>query len=200
MNHRLQTTALLSFMALSFVSLPAVASSLQAATIQGFGTLKFGMTPVAVAALEDCSSQTECLYDILGKNRYFTLGYGPDAGAPDAIAPSGDGATPATLSHIDIEMGTYTQEWFLEVFEVLAAQYPLDHQPTEREQAGFEQGHIQELVIGFVDGFVLLKVVRRPFGNVIIHVVYQDAARAQAQRKLWHAAVAATGRKDHDEP
>ena len=186
MIDRLRTTTLLPLTALSLVSLLAMIAPLQAATIQGFGTLKFGMTPAEVEALEDCSSQNECLYDILGKNRYFTLGYG--AGMPDSSAPAGDGATPATLSHIDIEMGTYTQEWFLEVFEALASQYAIKHQPTEHEQAGFQQGSSQELVIGFVDGFVLLKVVRRPFGNMIIHVVYQDAAHAHAQRERWNAA------------
>ena len=188
MIYRLRTTALLSLTALSLVSLLTMIAPVQAATIQGFGTLKFGMTPAEVEALEDCSSRNECLYDLLGKNRYFTLGYGPGAGAPDSSAPSGDGATPGTLSHIDIEMGTYTQEWFLEVFEVLATQYPIRHQPTDTEQAGFQQGSSNELVIGFVDGFVLLKVVRRPFGNMIIHLVFQDAARAQAQRDTWNAS------------
>lgn len=188
MTNRLRTTALLLLAALSLVSLPAMTAPLQAATIQGFGTLKFGMTPAEVEALEDCSSRNECLYDLMGKNRYFTLDYGPGAGAPDSSAPSGDGATPGTLSHIDIEMGTYTQEWFLEVFEVLATQYPIRHQPTDTEQAGFQQGISNELVIGFVDGFVLLKVVRRPFGNMIIHLVFQDAARAQAQRDTWNAS------------
>ena len=188
MIYRLRTTALLSLTALSLVSLLAMTAPVQAATIQGFGTLKFGMTPAEVEALEDCSSRNECLYDLMGKNRYFTLGYGPGAGAPDSSAPSGDGATPGTLSHIDIEMGTYTQEWFLEVFEVLATQYPIRHQPTDTEQAGFQQGSSNELVIGFVDGFVLLKVVRRPFGNMIIHLVFQDAARAQAQRDTWNAS------------
>ena len=187
MTNRLRTTTLLRLVALSLVSLLAMTAPLQAATIQGFGTLKFGMTPAEVEALEDCSSQTECLYDILGKTRCFTLGYGPVDGAPDSAAPSG--ATPATLSHIDIEMGTYTREWFLEVFEVLAAQYPINHQPTTHEQTVFQQGQAHELVIGFVDGFVLLKVVRRPFGNMIIHVVYQDAAHAHAQRERWNAAV-----------
>ena len=182
MTNRLRTTALLPLVAFSIVSLLAVTAPLQAATIQGFGTLKFGMTPAEVEALEDCSSQTQCLYDLLGKNRYFTLAYGPGAS-------SGDGATPATLSHIDIEMGTYTQEWFLEVFEVLASQYPVNHQPTEQEQAVFREDTAQELVFGFVDGFVLLKIVRRPFGNMIIHVVFQDASHAQAQRDAWNAAV-----------
>ncbi|MCY3728145.1 MAG: hypothetical protein OXF97_03980 [Nitrospira sp.] len=184
MTNRLRTTALLPLVAFSIVSLPAMTAPIQAAAIQGFGTLKFGMTPAEVEALEDCSSQNECLYDLLGKNRYFTLAYGPSAGAP-----SGDGGTPTTLSHIDIEMGTYTQEWFLEVFEVLASQYPINHQPTDQEQAVFRDGIAQELVFGFVDGFVLLKIVRRPFGNMIIHVVFQDAAHAQGQRDTWNAAV-----------
>lgn len=184
MMNRLRTTALLPLVAFSIVSLLAVTATVQAATIQGFGALKFGMTPAEVEALEGCSSQNQCLYDLLGKNRYFTLAYGPGAGAP---SESGD--TPTTLSHIDIEMGTYTQEWFLEVFDVLASQYPLNHQPTDQEQAVFRDETAQELVFGFVDGFVLLKIVRRPFGNMIIHVVFQDATHAQGQRDTWNAAV-----------
>lgn len=188
MTHRLRTTALLSFATLSLMSLLAMTAPLQAATIQGFGTLKFGMTPEEVAALDDCTSQTQCLYDLMGKNRYFTLGYGPGAGALNATALSGEGATPATLSHIDIEMGTYTQAWFLEIFDVLATQYPTTHEPTAQEQAVFREETAHELTIGFVDGFVLLKVVRRPFGNMIIHVVYQDAAHAHALRNTWNAS------------
>ncbi|MCY4614031.1 MAG: hypothetical protein OXB94_10490 [Nitrospira sp.] len=185
MKKHLRSTALLPFVAFGLVSLLTMTAPLQAATIQGFGTLKFGMTPEEVTALDDCSSQNECLYDLMGKNRYFTLGYGPGAALPP------DGATspaPATLSHIDIEMGTYTQEWFLELFEVLAAQYPMNHEPTDQEKAVFRQGRAPELVMGFVDGFVLLKVVRRPFGNMIIHLVFQDAAHAQAQRDTWNAS------------
>lgn len=188
MTNRLRTTALLSFATLSLMSLLAMTAPLQAATIQGFGTLKFGMTPEEVAALEDCTSQTQCLYDLLGKNRYFTLGYGPGEGALNATALSEGGATPATLSHIDIEMGTYTQEWFLEIFDALATQYPTTHEPTAQEQAVFREETAHELTIGFVDGFVLLKVVRRPFGNMIIHVVYQDAAHANALRHTWNAS------------
>ena len=188
MTQHVRPTAFLPLATLSLVSLLVLASSIQAATIQGFGTLKFGMIPAEVAVLEDCSSQTECLYDILGKNRYFTLGYGPVEGVPDSTAPSAAGATHATLSHIDIEMGSYTQEWFLELFEVLAAQHPVNHHPTEDESTFFQQGISKELVIGFADGFVLLKVVRRPFGNMIIRVIYQDAVHAQAQRQAWVAA------------
>ena len=184
MMHCLRTAVRLPIVAFSIVSLLAMTAQVQATTIQGFGALKFGMTPAEVEVLEDCSSQTQCLYDLMGKNRYFSLAYGSSAGAP-----SGDGNTSTTLSHIDIEMGTYTQEWFLEVFEVLASQYPINHQPTDQEQAIFKDGTAQELVFGFVDGFVLLKIVRRPFGNMIIHVIFQDAAHAQGQRDTWNAAV-----------
>lgn len=186
MTNRLRTTVRLPIVAFSFVSLLAVTAPLQAAALQGIGALKFGMTPAEVTALEDCSSHTECLYDLFGKNRYFTLSYGPDAGT---AAPSGDGVAPATLSHIDIEMGTYRQEWFFEVFDALTAEYPVTHEPTEHEQAVFNQETAQELTFGFADGFVLLKLVRRPFGNMIIHVVFQDAGHAQAQRDAWNAAV-----------
>lgn len=152
--------------------------------IDGVGELKFGMTPNEVAALDGCSSQTECLYEILGKNRYFRLVYRPERPTP-ATPPS---QPPGTLSLIDIDMGTYTRTWFLELMDVLASQFPVIHSPTERENAMFRQGKRQELIIGLADGGVLLKIVRRPFGNLILRVIYQDADNAKVQRALWNAS------------
>ncbi len=169
-----------------FVSLLVCAPSLHAMSIPGFGELKFGMPPAEVAALEGCSSQTECLYDLLGKNRYFVLGYGPAYAATDS-----SGGTDAQLSRIDIDMGSYTQEWFQELFEVFSSQYTVSHHPTEQEDASFQEGRSHDLVIGFAEGLVLLKVVRRSFGNLIIRMVYQDADHAQAQRQVWSAAAQA---------
>ena len=154
----------------------------QANTIDGFGKLKFGMTPSAVEALEGCSSEHECLYNLLGKNRYFTLSYGKkeSAGSPDAShSPTG------SLTHIDIDMGNHTREWFGELYEVLVSQYPLSHVPTEQEDIQFQNGTDQELIIGFAEGSVLLKIVRRQFGNTILRVVYQDEVAAKAQREHW---------------
>lgn len=154
--------------------------------IDGVGELKFGMTPDEVAALDGCSSQTECLYEILGKNRYFRLVYRPER--PDPETPPSQ--PPGTLSLIDIDMGNYTRTWFLELMDVLASQFPVIHSPTERENAMFRQGKRQELIIGLADGVVLLKIVRRPFGNLILRVIYQDADNAKVQRNLWNASPA----------
>lgn len=152
--------------------------------IDGVGELKFGMAPDEVAALDGCSSQTECLYEILGKNRYFRLVYRPERPAPET-PPS---QPPGTLSLIDIDMGNYTRTWFLELMDVLASQFPVIHSPTERENAMFHEGKRQELIIGLADGVVLLKIVRRPFGNLILRVIYQDADNAKVQRALWNAS------------
>ena len=154
--------------------------------IDGVGELKFGMKPDEVAALDGCSSQTECLYEILGKNRYFHLVYRPER--PDPETPPSQ--TPGTLSLINIDMGNYTRTWFLELMDVLASQFPVVHSPTEQENAMFQQGKSQELIIGLADGVVLLKIVRRPFGNLILRVIYQDADKAKVQRALWNASPA----------
>ncbi len=186
MGKRLNTISLFPLVAAgSLVSVLVWTASLLAAPIHGFGELKFGMPPAEVAALADCSSQTECLYDLLGKNRYFMLGYGPARGTADSPAGTGD-----YLSHIDIDMGAYTREWFQELFEVFSAQYALSHYPTEQEDTSFQQDRSHELVIGFADGLVLLKVVRRPFGNLIVRVIYQDDDHARTHRKVWNAVPA----------
>ncbi len=187
MGKLLSTTSLLPFAAGSLVSLLVLVSPLHAAPIHGFGELKFGMPPAEVAALAGCSSQTECLYDLLGKNRYFVLGYGP---ARDTTNPT-DGERPAAyLSRIDVDMGVYTREGFQALFEVFSSQYAVSHHPTEQEETSFHEGHSQELVMGFAEGLALLKVVRRPFGNLVIRMVYQDADSAQAQRQVWSATPA----------
>ena len=154
----------------------------QAKNIDGVGKLKFGMKPSDVEALEGCSSNTECLYENLKKNRYFKLIYGPNGSTNNtesSTTPTG------TLTHIDIDMGNHTSEWFGELYEILVAQYPISHIPTEQEDLQFRDGINNELIIGFAEGSVLLKLVRRPFGNLILKVVYQDHVAAQAQRQRW---------------
>ena len=185
MGTRLNATSLLSFAAGGLVGFLVWVPALHATPIHGFGELKFGMPPAEVAALAGCSSQTECLYDLLGKNRYFVLGYGMARAATDS-----SGGADAQLRRIDIDMGIYTREWFQELFEVFSSQYELSHDPTEQEGTSFQQGRSQDLVIGFAEGLVLLKVVRRPFGNLIIRMIYQDADHARAQRQVWNAALA----------
>ncbi len=154
----------------------------QANTIEGFGKLKLGMTPREVEALQGCSSNTECLYDLLGKNRYFTLTYGANESNNNTESPP---SPTAELTKIDIDMGNHTRESFGELYETLVSQYPVSHVPTESEDTRFQEGTDNELIIGFADGSVILKIVRRPFGNLILRVVYQDSAAAQAQREYW---------------
>ncbi len=175
----------IAFAAIGIVGSLLLASPIHAQPIDGVGKLKFGMKPDEVAALDGCSSQTECLYEILGKNRYFRLVYRPER--PDPKTPPSQ-TPPGTLSLIDIDMGNYTRTWFLELIDVLASQFPVIHSPTEQEDAMFQQGKSQELIIGLADGVVLLKVVRRPFGNLILRVIYQDADKAKVQRALWNAS------------
>ena len=43
--------------------------------VDGFRDLKFGMTEDDVNNLEVCSSSSECLYNLSGKNRYLSLEY-----------------------------------------------------------------------------------------------------------------------------
>ena len=152
--------------------------------LDGVGKLKFGMTPEAVEALTGCSSSSECLYELLGKNRYFTLSY--DVPFPsDTTTPTPGISTSSMLQIIDVDMGNYTGEWFMELFEVLQSQYALVHSPTDQEDALFQQGQQSELTIGFADGHVLLKIVRRKFGNLILRVIFQDATSATHIRQSW---------------
>ncbi len=154
----------------------------QANTIETFGKLKLGMTPGEVEALQGCSSKTECLYDLLGKNRYFALTYGANGATSNMeTSPS----PTAKLTKIVIDMGNHTRESFGELYETLASQYPVSHVPTEPEDIRFQEGTDNELIIGFADGSVILKIVRRPFGNLILRVVYQDRAAAEALREYW---------------
>ncbi len=154
----------------------------QANTIEGFGKLKLGMTPREVEALQGCSSNTECLYDLLGKNRYFALTYGANESNSTTKSPP---SPTAELTKIDIDMGNHTRELFGELYETLVSQYPVSHVPTESEDTRFQEGTDNELIIGFADGSVILKIVRRPFGNLILRVVYQDGAAAEALREYW---------------
>ncbi len=152
--------------------------------LDGVGKLKFGMTPEAVEALTGCSSSSECLYELLGKNRYFKLSY--DAPFPsDPTTHPPQASTENRLRIIDVDMGNYTSEWFMELFEVLHSQYALVHSPSDQEDSFFNQGQHSELIIGFADGHVLLKVVRRTFGNLILRVIFQDAASATHIRQSW---------------
>ena len=142
------------------------------------------MKPSEVEALEGCSSETQCLYEILGKNRYFTLFYGTDETSTAlASIPS-----TATLTHIHIDMGVHTDEWFTELYETLAAQHPISHLPTNREKDQFNKGTNNKITIGFANGSVLLTLIRRQY-NLVLRVVIQDQEASIALRQSWERAV-----------
>ena len=160
------------FLVASLVVTPPTAMS---KPLDGVGELKFGMLPETVKALPGCSGSSECLYELMGKNRYFALSYDAPAHSnqmAQALLPDKG----SVLRSIDVDMGNYTSPWFLELVDVLQSQYVLTHSPTEQEDTLFQQGQHSELIFGFADGHVLLKIVRRAFGNLVLRIVFQDVA------------------------
>ena len=159
-------------------------SLIHADTIDGVGELKFGMKPSEVESLEGCSSKTQCLYEILGKNRYFTLFYRTNKKSTAAASPP----PTATLTHIHIDMGVHTDEWFNELYSALASQHPLSYLPTNQEKDQFNKGANKELTIGFANGSVLLTLIRRQY-NLVLRVVIQDQEASIALRQNWERAI-----------
>jgi hypothetical protein len=141
--------------------------------IDGFRELKFGMTEQEVSALPACRNSKECLYELTDKNRYVELTYLPDK-VSDTTEPTGK------LAKITIDMGLYRDEWYQQLQIILGASYHLTQDLTEATKQSFLAGQLDELNSGFEDGQVLLKVVRRPFGNLELKVVYQNADLAKA--------------------
>ncbi|MCA9472501.1 MAG: hypothetical protein MRJ96_16765 [Nitrospirales bacterium] len=138
--------------------------------IDGFRELKFGMTKEEVQSLERCSSPTECLYELAGKNRYIHLSYYPEQNSQ---------ARP-TLARISIDMGHFSNEWYANLQNILQKQYQLTHDLRESDIDAFEKERVSELTSGYENGQVLLQVVRRTFGNLILKVIYQSPALAAA--------------------
>ncbi|GJL58317.1 MAG: hypothetical protein NPIRA03_11740 [Nitrospirales bacterium] len=141
--------------------------------IDGFRELKFGMTEQEVFALPACNNSKECLYELTDKNRYVELTYVSDE-ISDTTEPAGK------LAKITIDMGLYRDEWYQQLQVILGASYHLTQDFTEATKQSFLAGQLNELNSGFEDGQVLLKVVRRPFGNLELKVVYQNADLAKA--------------------
>ena len=152
-------------------------STAHAEIIEGFRDLKFGMTEKEVASLEACSTSSECLYELAGKNRYITLDYSQTPGNQSL----------ATLSTISIDMGRFTDHWYEELQIRLQSQYQLTNDILDRDIAAFEKMQISELTSGYDHGQVLLKVVRRQFGNLILKVIYQNKERAAETLKEFSA-------------
>ena len=145
-------------------------------SIDGFRDLKFGMMEQEVLALPACHSSTECVYELTDKNRYLKLTYLPEP-VPGAAESAGTSPTPR-LAQITIDMGQYTDEWHQQLQVILGESYRLTHDLTEATMQSFLANQQDELNAGYEDGQVLLKVVRRPFGNMTLKVVYQNAALA----------------------
>lgn len=101
-----------------------------------------------------------------------------------------DGKEPgpdAQLALIDIDMGLYTKEWYGELQHILANQYPITHPITEQASGAFQERNLNELALGLADAAVLLKVVRRPFGNLVLRLIFQNEEAATEFRKKYGA-------------
>lgn len=146
-------------------------------SIEGFRDLKFGMTQQEVSALPACRGATECLYELTDKNRYITLTYVPET-VPGNAEPAGNASIPK-LAKITIDMGHYTDEWYQQLQAILGNSYRLTHDFTETSMQSFLAKEQDELKKGYADGQVLLKVMRRPFGNITVKVIYQNATLAE---------------------
>ena len=144
----------------------------QSEPIEGFRDLKFGMTKQEVNALEACSSSSECLYELAGKNRYLHPLYKPGTSAAPSPNPNGD--SPVKLARITIDMGAFTDEWYGELQIILRDKYSLTRDLTEEDMNAFTSERTSELVSEYENGKVLLKVVRRKFGNLVLKVIYQN--------------------------
>ena len=145
-------------------------------SVDGFRDLKFGMTEQEVLALPACNSSAECLYELTDKNRYVELTY-----LPETVTGVADSAgTPPTprLAKITIDMGQYTDQWHQQLQVILGKSYRLTQDLSEATMKSFVAKQQDELNAGYEDGQVVLKVIRRPFGNMALKVVYQNSALA----------------------
>lgn len=147
----------------------------QSQPIDGFRDLKFGMTEQEVEALDVCSSPTECLYELAGKNRYVYPLY-RKLGTQGRTG--GNGQEPPRLARITIDMGAYTDEWYGELQVMLGGQYRLTKDLTKPEMRDFLAERTSDLTSEYEQGQILLTVHRRKFGNLILKVVYQTPSMA----------------------
>ena len=181
-SRRIQTCSLIVFSSIVLTSMLGYAGP----SIDGFRDLKFGMTEEEVSALPACRSSTECLYELTDKNRYVEMTYLPET-VPGSAESTGTPPGPK-LAKITIDMGPYTDEWHQQLQIILGESYRLTHDLTEATMQSFLATKQDELNAGYEDGQVLLTVVRRPFGNMTLKVVYQNAALAADFIQHLHAA------------
>jgi len=151
------------------LSLPGYAAE----PIDGFRDLKFGMTPEMVKALPACRTSENCLYELSNKNRYIHLTY-----TRENTSPGSNAKEPPQLAKISIDMGHYSDEWYQQLQMILGNSYRLTHDFTEKTMNAFLALQLEELKAGYEDGQVVLAVVRRPFGNLILKVIYQNRTLA----------------------
>jgi hypothetical protein len=167
-----QTCSLIAFFSIVLTCALGVAGQ----SIEGFRELKFGMTEQEVSALPACRSSSECLYELNNKNRYLEMTYLPES----VSGGTGSDGTSSIhrLAKITIDMGQYTDEWHQQLQAILGESYGLTQDLTEATMQSFLANQQDELNAGYENGQVLLKVVRRPFGNLTLQVVYQNPALA----------------------
>ena len=158
------------------------AAPVKSENIDGFRDLKFGMTEKEVSALEACSSSSECIYELLGKNRYLHPLYRNSTSSNSPSSHSNDQNQPK-LARITIDMGAFNDQFYGELQGMLLDSYNLTRDLTEKEMNAFVSGRTSELVSEYENGAVLLKVVRRKFGNLVLKVIYQTSTMAKETKK-----------------
>jgi len=153
----------------------------QSELIEGYRDLKFGMTEKEVSSLEACTSSSECLYELFGKNRYlYPLYRNSGSGSSHSSKPGGQNLP--RLAHITIDMGPFTDQFYGELQQKMGDNYSVTLDLTEKEINTFLSEHTTELVLEYENGKVLLKVVRRKFGNLVLKVIYQTDKMAAESR------------------
>jgi hypothetical protein len=153
----------------------------QSEPIEGFRDLKFGMTEKEVSSLEACTSSSECLYELFGKNRYLhTLYHNSGSGKSPSSKP--DGQNLPRLVRITIDMGSFTDQFYGELQQMMGDTYSVTLDLTENDINAFLNEQTTELVMEYENGKVLLKVVRREFGNLVLKVIYQTDRMAAESR------------------
>jgi hypothetical protein len=153
----------------------------QSEPIEGFRDLKFGMTEKEVSSLEACTSSSECLYELFGKNRYLYPLY-RNSGSGSSPSSKPDGQNLPRLVRITIDMGGFTDQFYGELQQMLMDNYRVTLDLTEKEINTFLNEQTSELVLEYENGTVLLKVVRRKFGNLVLKVIYQTDKMAAESR------------------
>ena len=143
--------------------------------LDGFRDVKFGMTQNEIKQLTACSTALECMYELSNKNRYVQLTYATNHKSTNADSAD---AIPR-LSKITIDMGHFTDEWYQQLQMILSNSYRLTHDFTKETMEAFLKKQSKTLTSGYENGQVLLTVARRPFGNLVLKVIYQDMTLAR---------------------